>query len=349
MQTLKFSLLAVLFVAFTGLVQAQDKFEKKYHEAYEVTKGETFEISNKFGDINIENTTADKITIDAVVIVKARSKEKADKIIESIKITISKSGSIVKAETDMEDLKMNNVDLEINYTVTMPAYLNTNLINKYGNVTINELHGKSNLAVKYGSLNVNKILDGNEKPLSSVELGYCEHSTINEFNWGKVVIKYSKLKVGGGQALVVSSKYSKLDLGNFSSIVAEAGYDNYNVGEIKNLVLTAKYTDVEIAKLTKKLQLENKYGDVSVETIPDGFSSIDVVSKYAQIKLGLAENANYNLDIKTSYADVKYNSLNITNRVKEGSGMELIGTAGSKSTDATITIRSEYGDVDLRP
>lgn len=349
MRTLKFSLLAVLFVTFTGLVQAQDKFEKKYHEAYDVTKGETFEISNKFGDINIENTTADKITIDAIVIVKARSKEKADKIIESIKINISKSGSTVIAETDMEDLKMNNVNLEINYKVTMPAYLNTNLINKYGNVIINELHGKSNLAVKYGSLNVNKILDGNDKPLSTVELGYCEHSNINEFNWGKVIIKYSKLKIASGQALVVSSKYSKLDLGDFSSVVAEAGYDNYTIGSLKNFVLSAKYSDVEITKITKKFQLENKYGDVAVETIPDGFSSIDITSKYAQIKLGLAENANYSLDVKTNYADVKYNSLNITNRVKEGSGMELKGTSGSKSTDATVIIRSEYGDVDIRP
>ena len=107
MRTLKFSLLAVLFVAFAGLVQAQDKFEKKYHEEYDVKKGETFEISNKFGDINIENTSADKITIDAVVIVKASSKEKADKVYDGFQPLLAE---------DIADI--------IYFVTTRPAHVN---------------------------------------------------------------------------------------------------------------------------------------------------------------------------------------------------------------------------------
>lgn len=348
MKTLNYKLLTLLFIVITSFASAQDSYEKKFHENYDVTKESSFEITNKFGDIKIENTTANSITIDAIVIVKARSKEKADKIMDKISVTISQTGNQISAETDIDDISTNNASFEINYTVTMPAFLNINLANKYGNVTINELHGKSNLVVKYGSLNVNKILDGSEKPLSSIELGYCEHSSINEFNWGKIAIKYSKLEIGSGKALAISSKYSKLKLGSFSSVVAEIGYDDYEIKNVANLVMTAKYSNVDIYALSKKLKLENKYGNVSVSRIPDGFESIDVVSKYATIKLGIAENANYKLRAKSSYADIKHNDLKIKQRIKEDHGMELNGFSGSESTKSTVNISSDYGEVDLR-
>ncbi len=348
MRTLNYKLLVILFVAFAGIANAQDKYEKKFHEQYDVNKETTFEISNKFGDIIITNTKVNTITIDAEIVVKSRSKAKADKIMDKISVNISKEGNTINAETMIDNISSNNSDFEINYTVAMPAYVNIKLINKYGNVTINELHGKSVLAVKYGSLNVNKILDGNKKPLSSVELGYCENSRINEFYWGKIIIKYSKLKVGTGKALAISSKYSKLRLGTFSSVVAESGYDDYDIKSIANMVLTAKYSNIDIEKLTKKLKVENKYGDIRVNEMPDGFESVDVVSKYAKISLGLSLNANYKLDARARYADIKYNNMKIRRIIKEDHGMEISGYSGNESTKTTVKVVSEYGNVDLR-
>jgi hypothetical protein len=348
MKTLNYKLLAFLILAFTGLASAQDKFEKKYHDEFDVDKSVTFEISNKFGDIKIENTPNDKITIDAEVIVKARSKDKADDIMDKITVVISKTGNIVSAKTELEDISTKNISFEINYTITMPAYLNTNLENKYGNVIINELHGKNNLAVKYGSLNVNKILDDNDKPLTSVDLGYCERSRINEFNWGKIIIKYSKLEVGTGKALAISSKYSKLKLGTFSSVVAEVGYDDYEIEDISNLVMTAKYSNIEISQLTKKFKIDNKYGNVSINKIPKDFEEIDVISKYASINLGLANNASYILSAKTNYADINYNPIKITQRIKEDFGIEINGYSVDENASSIVKIFSEYGEVDLR-
>jgi len=348
MKTLNYKLSILIIIAFTSFAGAQDNYNKKFHEDYDVNKEVTFEISNKFGDIKIENTTANKITIDAEVIVKARSQEKADKILEKISVTITKTGNIVSAKTEIDNISTNNASFEINYTILMPSYLNTNLENKYGNVTINELHGKNNLTVKYGSLNVNKILDNNEKPITSVDLGYCEQSRINEFNWGKIIIKYSKLEVGTGKALAISSKYSKLRLGTLSSVVCEAGYDDYEIDNVSNLVMTAQYSNIEVRQLTKKLKIDNKYGNVSVNKIPDGFEEIDIVSKYAKIDLGIAANANYKLAAKSSYADINCNELKNTQRIKEDFGMELNGYSGSESATATVKVVSEYGEVDLR-
>lgn len=348
MRALNYSILAIVFLLLGYTTSAKDKYDKKFHESYDVNKETLFDISNKYGDIIIENTQDNLITIDAEIIVEANSEEQANKVFEKISIQISKSANTVKAVTEIDDLKLNNVDLEINYTVKMPAFMAIKLLNKYGHVTINELHGKSNIAVKYGSLNVNKITDGNTKPLSSVQLGYCERSQINEFNWGTLVVKYSKVEVNSGKALVVSSKYSKVSIGNFSSVVAEAGYDDYKVGNVMNFILESKYSDINVQSIQKKFILDNKYGNVTVYKIPDGFAEISVISKYAGVDLGIETGASYLLDASARYADIHYNDLKVKERIKESNSITIKGKAGEKETESKVKIQSEYGNVDLR-
>lgn len=349
MKAFNFKLITLILVSLTNFSFAQESFNKKFHEAFDVEKTSLFEISNKFGNIQIENTDQSLITIDAEIIVKTSNQEKADKIMNKIKVTIVKTGNLVSAKTEMDDINSNNTDFEINYHVTMPAWLAINLNNKYGDANIDELHGKSNLSVKYGSLKVNKIIDGNDKPLSTVELGYSDHSNIGEFNWGKVIIKYSKLSIDSGKALVIASKYSKLELGNFSSVVGELGYDELKISEVNNAVLVSKYTDIEIEKLTSKFKIENKYGDIEIEKIPAGFESIDVVSQYADIRLRIAADASYQLNAKASYADIEYENVKISQRVKEDFSYEIIGQVGDNPGNATVKIISDYGNTDIRP
>lgn len=349
MKALSYRLVTVVLVLLSTFAFAQEPYNKKFHEEYEVGKSTLFEISNKFGNIKIENTTENKITIDAEIIVNTNSQEKADKIMNKIKVTISKTGDVVSAKTELDDINSGNANFEINYRVLMPSYLNINLENKYGGVTIDELTGKSNLAVKYGSLNVKKILDGNDKPLSTIDLGYCDHSQIDEMNWGKLIIKYSELKINSGKALVLASKYSKLSLGKFSSIVGETGYDEVEIGDASNIVFIAKYTDIEVENLSGKLKLDNKYGDVEVKRVPAGFENIEIVSKYANIRIGLAAEADYQLEVKTSYADIQYGELKINQRIKDDFSMEIFGQTSEKAGTAKVKIESEYGDVDIRP
>jgi len=350
MKTLNYSILFIVSIIITLNVNARDndEFTRKFHESYPVNKESLFEITNEFGTIKIENTDADNITIDAEIIIKETAENKAEKIFNAITIEISNVNNLITAKTTIEDLP-SNASFSINYTVLMPKYLNINLNNKYGEVNINELEGKSNLNVKYGSLNVNRIADGNTKPLSSVTLGYCERSHINEFNWGTLIVKYSKIEVNSGKALVISSKYSKVSLGNFSSIVGEAGYDEYHIATVNNLVLEAKYSDLSVNEVSKKLNIDIKYGKVNIDAIPPGFDEINVVSRYTGVKLGISDAAEYLIDVNVSYADFKYNDLKIKERIKEGTGISLKGYSGTENAKATVRIDSDYGNVDIRP
>ena len=347
MKTSLYKSIAFLFLLITVTASSaqEDKYNKKFHEQYPVDKSCNFEIRNKYGKINIENTTSDQITIDAEIVVDAKSQEKAEKVFKEITITISKEGNNIKAITEIGDI--NNAEFEINYTVLMPSYLNLNLTNKYGNVSIDELTGKNTITVKYGSLKANRIMDDNTKPLTTIDLGYSDNSRITEFNWGNLIMKYSDIEIEKGKAMVISSKYSKLKIGTFSSVVAESAYDEYDINEMINFVINTKYTDIDVEKVSKKVNIEIEYGEVKINDISDGFESVEVNGKYTDINLGFSPTASYKLKATAKYADIDYPELKNKERIKDDFSQEVSGIAGDEEKAGTVIVHSEYGDIDL--
>ncbi len=222
MKKLAYNILVALLLLSVGAVANDNVFVRKIEpKTYQVNKNTLFEIIHKFGNIDIENTDDNSITIEAEIEIKNASQSKANDIFDKININSSKTGNTVKAITEFEQMKLRNIKLEINYKVKMPKYLRINLQNKYGNVFINQLANKSNIYVKYGSLSLNSLQDNSDKPLSVIELKYCDNSEIDEFNWGKLIVSYSDITINKGKAVIVLSKYSDVNVSNFSSVVAE--------------------------------------------------------------------------------------------------------------------------------
>lgn len=346
MKALKFSL-GFIFTIISIISFGQEEYTKKFQEEYTISEGTTLEIYNKFGDVNVENWEKDAISIDVKIVVEESRKEKADKVFNNIKITLKQEGDVVKGITNITD-KISNVKFRIDYEIKTPVYIKLNLSNKFGDVYINEITGKSNIAVKYGSLEIEKLVSDNSKPLSEITLGYCDKASIDEFYWGKIDIKYSKLSIDKSQALAIVSKYSRLDIENVSSIVAEAGYDTYKIGNIQNFVCVGKYTDFDIDKLGKKLDLDVKYGGFKVHSIHEDFKSVQVNAKYASINLGISPVASYQLDAEIEFANLDYPPGGRISRIKNDNEMKASGVVGKDSNPTSkVLIRSKFGNVDL--
>ncbi|MBE9468614.1 MAG: hypothetical protein IMY72_09910 [Bacteroidetes bacterium] len=354
MKTLRFKIIILILMIFAGNMFATGKtnkrvlseeYTKKFHEEYSINKSTKFNITNKFGDINIKNWDKDEISIDATITVKSANKDKADKIFSKIDVTISKEGDLIKAITEIND-KIHNSDFSIDYVVKTPSYINIQLYNKFGSVYIEELTGKSNISVKYGNLKADKIYDDNTKPLSKINLGYCNKANITEFNWGEIFIKYSKIHVEKSKALIIVSKYSKVSVDQSSSIVAESGYDSYNIGNVQNLVIVSKYTDVNIDKVEKLIDLDSKYGNYKIGDIPAEFKSVKVLNRYGKINIGLSPEASYKLDAFLKYADIRYPEGRVS-RIKDDNELKVKGKIGKNATKSTVEISSQYGNIYL--
>lgn len=343
-----------LLVIFAATATAEE-YSKNLHKTFPADQNTQLVIQNKFGSVDINNWDKNEVSIEVVIKVDHKNEEKAKELLDYLNVEFSHEGNIIKAITTIDE-KFNRTSISwgdnnkyfsINYKVNMPKNLQLELENKYGNVFINEITGYAFIAVKYGNLKINKIIRDNTKPLSEIELGYSD-GTIEESEWLKVNMKYSKLQIEKSKAIIAISKYSKLYVTKSSSIVCESKYDDYKIGSIANFVTTAAYTDFKFEEITKKIEVENRYGGFTVNRIPKDFELIDINNEYGSVKLGIDANASYQVIGNAKYGDIDYPSTGRVSRIKESSELSIEGNVGNDmNSQNKVKIITKYGSVKL--
>jgi hypothetical protein len=344
-----------LTVQFIGLYAQENQVSKNYHQEYPVSSNTKLLIDNKYGSIDVKNWNENKVTIDVVVKLENHNKERGKKQLDQIKIEISQDGNEIKAITEIDDafsshgwFNSDNREMTINYTVNMPASLEVVLKNKYGDIFINELSGKTEIYLKYGNLKANKISRGNTEPFAFLSMGYANGS-IEECNWLKMDLKYSKLNIERSKALVVVSKYSKLMIVDCSSIVAESRYDEYRVDKLANIVVNGAYTGFTFGEISRKVEASIRYGDFKVGKVPASFESIKIDNQYGGVKMLIDPTASYMIDGHARYAKIVVPDEGKLNRIEENTSSTISGLVGKdEKTKSKVTIETSYGGVKLR-
>jgi hypothetical protein len=349
------TLLIAALLFFPYIMQAEEAV-KEFHKEYTAGPNTNLEINNRYGDVIIASWDNNQIVIDVKVTVELPSKEKAEKLIGYIDVQFTQDGDLILARTVIDDKFSftgwggDSKKFSIDYNVKMPSKTALKLANRYGNTKINELAGLVNLDIKYGNLTAGKLTRGNEKPWNSINLAYGK-GTIEETGWLTLNIRYTgNLEINKSTAILLDSRYSKLILGETSSVVGESKYDNLRIKKINNLDLDNGYSDVNVETLATKLRYDGSYGSFSIENIPADFESIDVAARYMGVKLGIAENASYELDGRVRYGGLKYNEDNFkfNRRIVENNSIEVSGVIGSnESPTSKVKIDASYGTVRL--
>lgn len=348
----------LLFIAtlLVSISLSGQEVTKEFHKEFQAGANTTLEISNKYGDVNIQSWDKDQVVIDVKVTVELPDRERAEKFLSYIDVQFSENNNTISAETIIDEKfsftgwGSSSKRFSIDYTVKMPAEAALTLSNRYGNTDIDELHGLTDLDIRYGNLNAGKLTRGNVKPLSELNISYGK-GTIEETGWMNLTLRYcSGMNINKSQALLLDSKYSKLTLGETSSVVGECKYDNLRIESINNLVLENGYTETNIGELVKKLDYTGSYGSFSVERIPQNFESINVDTRYMGVNLGIDEAANYSLEAAIRYGGLKYDEskFKAEKRIIENSTSEVSGIMGKEdSPAANVRITSSYGTVRL--
>ncbi len=346
---------AVLSFLLAGQLFANlpEEVKKQYHKEYITGPHTELSITNKYGDVDLINWDRDSLVIDVVVTIDYPAKFKGKPLIEYIHVSFSQSGNTITAETQIDE---NSIDrwysnhdkkrYRIDYTVHAPAYINFKLLNKYGDVFINELSGQADLEVRYGFIRINRLSRGHIKPLNTLTLAYSK-GTIEEAGWLMLEMKYSKLEVSHGKAIAGDTKYSHLQIDNISSVVFQSKYDEFRFGTVNNLVLVASYGSIKADEVRKKISLETRYTGVDIGHVPAGFSSIDVDNAYGGVKIRIDPEASYYLKGSASYCKMNYPEARV-NRIIKNNSSEVSGWIGTdKNTRSRVTIESKYGSVTL--
>ena len=360
MKAQKFKIIALLIIAqilvITPTFAGDEEFSKNFHKEYEANSNTLLKVINKFGHIDINNWDKDIVQIDVTVTVDHYDEDKARELLSYINIQFSHSENTIKAITEINSkfskwnsfsFGKNNKEFRIDFKIKMPKDIKLDISNKYGSVFIDEAKGHSKISVKYGNLKINKLSRENKKPLNEVYLAYS-NGEINTCKWLNTTLKYSTFRIKEGKAIIAITRYSKLHVETASSIVSDSKYGEYKVGKVGNFVTDAAYTNFDFDEITKKIEIENDYGDIKIRHVPSGFEKIDVENDYGDVDIRIDSEASYQLKGYAKYANIRYPSESRVNRIKEGSSLKVNGLVGKdKNTKSKVVIETSYGGVNL--
>ena len=314
-------------------------------------------LSNKYGDVNCITGKDDSLSICATITIVQDNEILLRKNLNLININVNKSGDTIKVETEYdkkffsESNREGRKSFSVDYLVKTPVYLNVNIVNEFGNVSLEELSGSVNLRVSQGLLSARKLSRGNEKPINTI---YVDHGkiSIDESNWmNMTVYNCSSVSILKAQALMIKSAISKIRTGEINSLVIDSKSDNYSIRSINKIIVESTYSTFEIGVLSGQLKSKTIYGSLNISDLKKGFSSIDIVSDLTQVLINTGTNSSFIADIVAISSDIEFPSGKYPGilRSESNNSVTLIGTAGAeKATKSLLKIRASSGKVTIQ-
>jgi hypothetical protein len=333
----------LLALSFSIAATAQEN-TRRFSKSWPVSEVETLEIINKFGEVRISDRGGNQVTIEVLVTVEGPG-NRATALLDDITVSFWSMGSKAKAETKMASNFKSRGKFSIDYTVNIPAIKNLNITNKFGNVVMQNLTGKGNFDIGYGNLTAGQLnTPGSDGFRLNLEYGKADAESMKD---ARVSLSYSKMFVKSAENVVLESKYSTLNIDNLNAIRVDSKYDTFNFGKLVSLEGESRFTNYRIDTIEKRLKLVSGYGTVRVDHIPADFEIIDVNSNYAQISLGIDNNAAYQVYATCDYCSIDYPQNNFSgNRMKENTRQTIDGkiAGGAKGK---VRVVSRYGNIKL--
>ena len=335
---LSFLLLSAVLVHATGA-----EFTKNIKKGWTKSSVTALKITNKFGEVRINDTGGDSVTIKVVITIDNSSESKAKELMNKIQIDIQKTGGMVSAETNIEENFKGKNSFSIDYLVNIPKDRELNITNKYGNLILNELDAKGFFDVSYGSITAGKMRTPANTPVKIIlNYGKADLETINDAD---LEFKYSKLYADDINHLLLDTKNSTVNLHKVGKLTLDSKYDGINIDEIANLKSISKFSNYKIGLLTGSFDLDTGYGSVRISKVDAKFDNIRITNSHGGIAIGLKE-LNYLLKADCDYGDVNYPENRYKgNRIRDKQRFSLDGSVGTGGGKVTIT--SSYGGVKL--
>ncbi len=349
MKKLIYSLMAAAVLLMTLPAQAARKeFKKTIRYEFSIDQNTLLEIVNRNGNIVIENTDDDRVTIEAVVTGRGGSDDEAERT--CLKITPSAVMADNKISVSAEvpnSLKYENFDLS--YTIVMPAYTNINLSNKFGNVQIDNLQGRTSIKVGYGNLKIRQLND-HTGGFPVIDLAYSRESEIEEMNIGGVNLSYSGINIGSGQAVAVSSKYSKVAVGTSASIAIESAYDNIKISNTDKVDISTRYTKLQMDHVAEMANVGIEYGSVNIGSVGKDFRNITINAKYSDSEIDMSGARDYSFDLKTKYGNITTPNHNLIyqEQISNDSNKSAKGRSGNADNGGRINVSAKYGNIKVK-
>jgi hypothetical protein len=344
------------------MITGQDFSEKRiFSKSFHVNREMKLEVDNKYGTVQITPWDKDSVSVRAEVEASSSNLERLHKMFQGIDVNISETSFLVRAETEFtQNINMlfesfkgmtkkiipYESKIEINYYISAPEYLNMRIVNKYGNVYMENNTGTFSLNLSNGSFKANSL-----SVTEGINLTFCD-ATINRMKGGSVDASFSEVVIGESGDLSINSISSRFDLKKTGKLDTESRRDKFFIGTAASLKGNSYFTDYRVEQLDKEINLVIKYGSLNAYMINKSIELVTIHSAYSDINLTFDPTVSYSLDIKhvNAFLVVPEKNSKIEKKILNDEKKEYMtfGSVGRNPGNTKVMIDATRGNIYLK-
>jgi hypothetical protein len=362
MMKLSKTLIMILFLALTSSVSAQTVSEKKnFIKSMAADRGTRMEIVNKYGDIHITTWNKDSVYIMAEIEAFAPNRARLEKMFDGINVDMTGTSSLIVAKTRFDQSLTEilesfkgltdkvidyNSRVKINYFINAPDFLDFNIENQLGDISMETNRGTISVTLSNGSFKAASLDRISDMRLSfgNVDIGSVKSARIEP--------NFSELVIGESNDLTINSTSSRFNLERAGIVETESRRDKFFIDKISSLNGTSYFTDFKVQELGKEARLTLKYGSLDVGTLDRRFDNIDIKSVYSDLTLSCDPSASYRYEIRHTNSFVVVPERNAKSEKEpvneERKEYVITGVVGGNPGSQKIIIEATKGNIYLR-
>jgi hypothetical protein len=315
----------LLMLPFHRIVPQGVSETRTFMKSFPAGKESELEVNNKYGTIEITTWDKDSAYIRAEIKASAPNQSKLGKMFDEISVKITGAGNLLLAQTVFNQSinalfenfkgmtnKVINYDsqVEINYYIKVPAYLNLRIENRYGDVFSEKNSGDFDLTLSNGSFKAD--IPGRK---SSLKLSFCD-AKISTFSTGSIEASFSDITINEAEKISLKSISSKYRINKAGEIKIESRRDNFFIDQTDQLEGNSYFTDFDIRSLNKIINLISRYGNLNIDNIGTKFESTNINSGFSDISIRFDPETSYKFDIRTLNTFLALPSKNVKSEVR---------------------------------
>jgi hypothetical protein len=346
----KYILLAII-IPILGFANGDDlpfTKQKNIKKAYFVNSDAGINIDNSYGTIYVTTWDEDKVELDILIKATGNSEKWVNKRIDDIDVDINALKNMVSAKTIIGKSDFynngNTNSFEINYTIKIPKNGSINLNNKYGDIITTDLLNTSNIICKYGKITLGK-LNANS---NSIQIEYSRNSSIDYVKNATIEARYSGLDINKALNLELDLNYTDISVIECQNIKYDSNYGKFKFQKVNSLDGDGNYLTVDIGEIMNNLNLAANYCKVNIGSMNEKANNVNITAGYTAVSLGYDTNYAFDFDLSARYGSIKNDSnLEILNSETKNNSKKISGFYKKKGINK-VTVNSNYGNVSIK-
>ena len=334
---------------------AKHEKQKILKKSFNVNADATFNITSRYGNIDIITWDENRIDIQVTIKVEGNNEDKVNKKLAELDVAWQAAPHKVTAITSIEGNSAStswwnkklgdNVKIEVNYVVKMPITNNVKLFNDYGYINLDKLKGNAYIKCDYGKVTTKELMGTS----NTIRLDYTKNSYFEFINNGTIEADYSEFTVAKVKDLNLEADYTTSIIEIAENVVYECDYGSLKIDNINNLDGNGDYLALRLGTVFKIANISSDYGSIKIDRLVSKTKTVDINSEFTGITIGFDTDFNFNFNIGIDFGTFRepegfiYKVKNVGNI-----GKQYIGHHGDQNTENLVFIDSEYGSITFK-